>query len=228
MRIALLDENPDRAMQACRTLRACGHDCQVFAHAEKLLEHLRHDTCDLLIIDWQAQNAGPALLREIGNSLPHSIPVLLLTDRSADDEIARALDSGAADYLVKPLRLGELTTRVRILLKRAYPEHGNAEEIRFGQYAFDAQAARVTLAGKPIGLTQKEFDLALLFFHNLGRPLSRAFILDAIWSGDHDAPSRSMDTHVSRVRSKLGLRPENGFQLVPVYSYGYRLEPVTR
>jgi DNA-binding response OmpR family regulator len=228
MRIALLDTAPDRATQACRTLHARGHECQVFAHADKLLDHLRHDACECLILDWQGEESGPALLRAIRDSLPHPLPVLLLTDRSAESEIAAALDAGASDYLIKPLRLGELASRVQILLRRIYPEQSTVGEIRFSSYAFDARTARVTLSGKVLDLTQKEFELALLFFRNLGRPLSRAFILEAIWAHDAELPSRSMDTHVSRVRNKLGLRPENGFRLVPVYSYGYRLEQLTR
>jgi DNA-binding response OmpR family regulator len=78
--------------------------------------------------------------------------------------------------------------------------------------------------GQSVELTQKEFDLALLFFRNIGRPLSRAYIREAVWASDAEIASRTMDTHVSRVRSKLLLRPENGFRLAPVYSYGYRLE----
>jgi DNA-binding response OmpR family regulator len=84
------------------------------------------------------------------------------------------------------------------------------------------------MAGKQIEVTQKEFDLALLLFQNLGRPLSRAYILEAIWSRERDVPSRTMDTHVSRVRNKLQLKPENGFRLTPVYSYGYRLEQLPK
>ena len=80
------------------------------------------------------------------------------------------------------------------------------------------------MEGEPIDVTHKEFDLALLFFRNIGRPLSRAYILEAVWCATMAVPSRTMDTHVSRVRNKLQLRPENGFRLVPVYSYGYRLE----
>jgi DNA-binding response OmpR family regulator len=78
--------------------------------------------------------------------------------------------------------------------------------------------------GEQIDVTHKEFNLALLFFRNLGRPLSRAYIHESIWVRETAVPSRTMDTHVSRVRNKLRLRPENGFRLVPVYSYGYRLE----
>jgi len=78
--------------------------------------------------------------------------------------------------------------------------------------------------GSVIDVTQKEFYLALLFFRNIGRPLSRAYIHESVWVRETAVPSRTMDTHVSRVRNKLALRPENGFRLVPVYSYGYRLE----
>ena len=78
-----------------------------------------------------------------------------------------------------------------------------------------------------IPVTQKEFALALLFFQHLGRPLSRAFIHEAVWSGDAELSSRTLDTHVSRVRTKLGLIPQRGYRLVPVYSFGYRLEQIT-
>ena len=74
------------------------------------------------------------------------------------------------------------------------------------------------------GYGYRIFALALLFFRNLGRPLSRAYIHEAVWQRDTALPSRTMDTHVSRVRNKLQLKPEHGYRLVPVYSYGYRLE----
>ena len=111
-------------------------------------------------------------------------------------------------------------------MRRAYPHQNAAEQLRFGRYAFETDSAQLRFDGTPIALTQKEFTLALLFFRNLGRPLSRATILEAVWSRAVEIPSRSMDTHVSRVRNKLQLRPENGFRLAPVYSYGYRLEQV--
>jgi DNA-binding response OmpR family regulator len=79
----------------------------------------------------------------------------------------------------------------------------------------------------PVDMTHKEFSLALLLFNNLGRPLSRAYILESVWSRDIEIPTRTIDTHISRVRSKLALVPANGYRLAPVYSYGYRLEQVS-
>jgi len=134
------------------------------------------------------------------------------------------LAAGADDYIIKPVRRGELVTRVQALLRQAYPAYQASEQIRFGSYVFAVRMAKLTVAGKAVELTQKEFDLALLFFRHLGHPLSRATILEAIWPQDDQMASRTLDTHVSRVRSKLGLKPEQGFRLATVYSYGYRLD----
>jgi DNA-binding response OmpR family regulator len=152
------------------------------------------------------------------------IPLLLIANRADENAIAAVMAAGANDYLLRPIRRPELLTRVHVLFRRAYPDWSERERIRFGPYTFDMATAHISCAGKPIEVTQKEFELALLFFRNLGRPLSRAYILDMVWSREGNVPSRTMDTHVSRVRSKLQLRPENGYRLTPVYSYGYRLE----
>lgn len=226
MRIAILDHDRDQATLVCETLSALGYACKVFPRREELLAHARSEGVDLLIADAATPDiaALPAAIDTSGGALP----LLLLTERTSIPFLMAALDAGLTDYLVKPLRRGELAMRVRILLQRAYPEREAMMPLRFGQYAFDLPACRLILADRTIALTRKEFELALLFFRNLGRPLSRAYILETIWSRDADLPSRTVDTHVSRVRSKLGLRPERGFRLVPVYSYGYQLEQLSR
>ncbi|MGH8808975.1 MAG: response regulator transcription factor [Noviherbaspirillum sp.] len=229
MRIAVLDNDRSQADLICQILRGAAHICQPFQNGKELFDHLHTDGCELLVMNWQsADTSGAEILHAARGMLPPAVPLLLVANRSAEDHIVGALGSGASDYLIKPIRRGELLTRVQVLLKRAYPELREVERAQFGPYTFDTHAASVTIGGMPIEVTQKEFELALLFFRNLGRPLSRAFLLEAIWTRDTDLPSRSIDTHVSRVRSKLGLRPENGFRLVPVYSYGYRLEQLPR
>jgi DNA-binding response OmpR family regulator len=229
MRIAVLDNDGSQSGVICQVLGAVGHSCESFRTGWDLLTHLRRESSDMLIIDWQIEDAsGNEVLRWVRDKMPAGLPVLFLTGRAGEDDIVSAMAAGANDYIIKPIRRGELLTRVQALLRRSYPTQANFEQIQFDKYVFEVPTGRLTVAGKQVEVTQKEFDLALLLFQNLGRPLSRAYIQEAIWTREGDVPSRTMDTHVSRVRNKLGLKPENGFRLTPVYSYGYRLEQMPR
>jgi DNA-binding response OmpR family regulator len=211
----------------CQVLASAGHTCLPYQSGNEILSQLRRENVDLLILNWQLPDlSGMQVLHWIREKLPDNFPVLLVTGRSGEDDIVAAWAAGANDYMITPIRRGELVVRVQALLRCAYPNRSPVEQIQFGRYIFEAHSGRLSRDGDPIEVTQKEFSLALLFFRNLGRPLSRAFILESVWTRDVDIPSRTMDTHVSRVRSKLQLRPENGFRLAPVYSYGYRLEQI--
>ena len=223
MRIAVLDHDP--AQLICQTLGAAGHVCHGFQSGKDLLAQLRKDSYDMLIFDWQAGAPDSAeLIRRAREKLPADAPILFLASASGEDDIVAGLAARANDYMVKPLRRAETLARVQAQLRRAYPAQYGAEESRFGAYVFETRPGRLLHEGAVLDVTHKEFSLALLFFRNLGRPLSRAYIQETVWLHDAALPSRTMDTHVSRVRSKLRLTPENGFRLAPVYSYGYRLE----
>lgn len=225
MRIAVLDEDRSQADLICQVLDGAGHICHAFAAAKEMLTQLRRESYDMLIIHWQAPDVSSVeVLKTARERLSPNLPILFMTSHSSEDDIVAGLAAGADDYMIKPIRRGELVARVHALLRRAYPTQKNGEVLQFGNYSFETRTHRLTMKGNLVELTQKEFDLALLLFRNIGRPLSRAYILEAVWSRDVEIPSRTMDTHVSRVRSKLQLRPENGFRLAPVYSYGYRLE----
>ena len=229
MRIAVLDDDRSQSDLVCQVLTTAGHACHAFESGKDMLNQLRRESYDMLIIHWQIPNlSGAEVIRWARDRLPANLPVLFMTSRSSEDDIIAGLAAGADDYMIKPIRRGELVARVQALLRRAYPTQNAVEQIRFGQYMFEPRTGRLTMDSKLIELTQKEFDLALLFFRNIGRPLSRAYILEAVWARDVEIPSRTMDTHVSRVRTKLQLRPQYGFKLAPVYSYGYRLEQISQ
>jgi DNA-binding response OmpR family regulator len=225
MRIVVLDNDRSQADLICQVLTSAGHSCHAFPTGRELLSHLKKDGDDMLILEWQVADMPAAeVLRRAREKMPPNAPVLFLTNSSGEDDIVAGMAAGADDYMLKPLRRGELVARVQALLRRAYPTQNGAEQLQFGQYVFETRPGRLLMDGAVLDVTQKEFYLALLFFRNLGRPLSRAYIHEAVWIRDTALPSRTMDTHVSRVRNKLRLKPENGFRLVPVYSYGYRLE----
>ena len=110
--------------------------------------------------------------------------------------------------------------------RRAIAQDEGQKILEFGVYTVDLTTRAVLLNGQPIELTQKEFDLTVFLFRGAGRVLSRGHILESVWGRSPDLNTRTVDTHVSRIRNKLDLRPEHGWQLKAVYQHGYRLEPV--
>ncbi|MFJ2990733.1 response regulator transcription factor [Collimonas sp. NPDC087041] len=225
MRIAILDDDQSQIDLAYQLLTNKGHICHSFQSGKEILRKLRRESYDLLLLDWHVPDlSGMEVLRQVRDKLSKTLPILFMTARNSEEDIVEALSAGADDYMTKPIRDSELLARTEALLRRAYPINISREEIVLNEYLFETNTNRIIWAGESIEMKKKEFDLALLFFCNLGRPLSRAYITEKIWSRDVDVPSRTLDTHISRIRSKLHLRPENGYRLTPVYSYGYRLE----
>lgn len=223
MQVALIDNDPQQRAQMVDVLEADGWSCVAFDSLNRLTAYLRTGSIDLLVYHWQPAAEGLRALRA-ARQAASSLPVLLVAGHSAEQELIETLADGLTDFLAKPVRKADLQLRARVLISRANPARLTGRALEFGAFSFDVRSSRLTRQGELVPLTQKEFDLALLFFRNLGRPLSRATIHEAVWPQEAEFSSRTMDTHVSRVRNKLGLRPEHGFRLAPVYSYGYRLE----
>ena len=123
-----------------------------------------------------------------------------------------SLGSGAADLMVKPGRIGELNARVAALLRRAYPENTGGV-MEFGRYRFLPETRSIEKDGVAVELKNREYDLALFLFQNMGRLLSRDHLKEVVWGQVADVMSRSLDTHISRLRTLLDLRPANGFIL---------------
>lgn len=228
MRIAALEDDDAQRESISDVLAAGGHGCQTFELGARLIAALRRETFDLLLLDWNLPDmSGLDVLAWVHQNLSPRPPVLLLTSRAAETDIVTGLNSGADDYVVKPVQNRVLLARVNALLRRSYPDRGAGGIETFDNYSFNIPAEQVTVNGELKSLTAKEFGLALLLFRNLHRALSRGHILEAIWGRNPDLPTRTLDMHISRIRTKLDLRPQNGFRLAPVYSYGYRLERLT-
>jgi len=227
MRIAILEDDPTQSEMLRWVLESVNHKCHCFPTFKGFQTALYRDSFDLVLLDWiLPDSSGPKVMNWIRETLHIKVPVLFITSKTDEENIVEALNAGADDYMIKPIRRGELVARVNALLRRAYPELTAPEVFEIAELEFHPKFSTVVRHGKREVLTQKEFDLALLLFRNLGKPLSRSHIQETVWGRDTDLPSRTMDTHVSRVRSKLGLRPEQGFRLTPVYGFGYKLEQV--
>jgi DNA-binding response OmpR family regulator len=226
MRIAVLGEDVAQTSLVFQSLAMDGYGCRAFVEGRELLKHLRREKFDLLVLDANVFDMpGEEVLRSLRQGLSDRLPVLFMTSCRCETEIASMLE-GVDDYVVKPVATNILLGRVRALLRRADPVSPAKPCEIFGEFRFEVLSKQVVVRGTPVTLTRKGFELALLLFRHLGQPLSRAYILEAIWTRDIDMPSRTMDTHVSMLRTRLGLRPENGYRLTPLYGYGYLLERI--
>jgi len=226
MRIAALDDELSQLELIRHTMNGIGHECHLYTEARTLLRDLRLQTFDLLILDWTLPDlSGPQVVKWVRETLASRIPILFVTNRREESDMVAGLAAGADDFMVKPVRVGELEARVNALLRRAYPNQHEAE-LQFAQYHFFPQSRALHVSGEPVELKHREYELALFLFQNMGRLLSREHLREAIWGRGPEEPSRSLDTHISRLRSKLDLRPANGFLLSAVYGLGYRLEKV--
>lgn len=224
MRIAAVDDEPLQLEFYARALAAQDHTFHGFETGEALRRHLRRETFDLLIADWQLPDAsGPELVAEIRAQHGRAMPIVFVTLRDSEADIVQGLASGGDDYMTKPVRLGEFKARVNALLRRAWPDAGE-DALDFGRYRFHARERTVRMDGQPVELTEREFDLALLLFTNMGRLLSRDHLREAVWGHSAGVISRSLDTHISRLRSLLDLQPASGTVITAIYGIGYRLE----
>lgn len=226
MRVAALDDDIDHLDLVRRSVGAAGHDCLGFERGSELLRALRHESFDLLIVDWQLPDLdGIEVVRRVRQQRSDLLPILFLTSRGDERDVVEGLGAGADDYMVKPIRVLELTARIRALLRRSYPEDASGV-LECGGYRLVPRERRISFEGEPIELTPREFELARCLLSQPGRLLSRSHLFGAVWGLQADIPSRTLDTHISSLRSKLRLRPERGFRLSAVYGQGYRLEPV--
>ena len=224
MRIVALDDDLVQLDMLSKTMEAEGHACTTHSTGASLMKDLRRETYDLLLLDWQLPDtSGPQVVRWIRENVSQEMPVLFITSRQGEADIVEGLESGADDFMVKPLRVAELKARVHALLRRAYPV-STEETQQFGPYTFHRSDLSVQFHDQRVTLTHREFALALLLFQNAGRLLSRDYLRENIWGYNAQVLSRTLDTHISRLRQQLQLRPGSTYSILAVYGLGYRLE----
>ena len=226
MRIAVLDHESDQRQLISQAIAGLGHECHTYAQGLDLLQTLRRQTFDMLVLDRNLPDiCGLDVVRAARTELKSHLPILFMSERCGEADVVQSLNAGADDVMAKPVRASELEARVNALLRRSYPARHEAELV-FGQYHFYPSARTLKVDGVPVTLKNREYELALFLFQNVGRLLSREYLHEAVWGAGVEALSRSLDTHVSRLRTKLGLRPSSGFMLLAIYGLGYRLEMV--
>jgi DNA-binding response OmpR family regulator len=225
MNVAILDDDPYQRQLLSMLVETGGHHAAGFGSGAELFDAIGKRSFDLMLLDWMMPDMnGEKVLTELRKRPGLDLPVIVVTVRDSEADVVSALRQGADDYIVKPAKGMELLARIEALARRT--RTGRGAPIRAGRFEIDLGRRAVTLDGREIGLTLKEFDLAAHLFQNPGTLVTRARLLEAVWAVSADVDTRTVDTHASRVRRKMKLDGSTGWTLQSVYGFGYRLVTV--
>lgn len=224
MQIALLEDDLPQATLIERWLTQAGMNCTVYSTGAAFRAGIPAKNADIILIDWMLpDDDGLAVLVWLRQTINMQTPVMFVTTRAEEDALVLALDKGADDYLIKPVRRAEMLARINALIRRGAAGKPVAT-VTLGGVQIDIDKHRATINGNLVELTDRELALGVYMLRNHGRLLTRQELLEHVWRTSPNIVTRTVDTHVSRLRAKLGLTPENGFDLSTVYHKGYRLE----
>ena len=224
IRVLLVEDDPIQLHLASSWLQEAGHLVSGHTRAAPAIKQMQRESFDLVVTDWMLPEiSGEDLLRWI-RARHRRLPVMFATARDEEEEIASILRLGADDYIVKPLRRLEFLARVDALARRS--GLGDDEtRLELGPYAIDLPARTITLGGKPAAnVTRRMVEIAIMLFRRHGELVSRAQLYEHIWGVNAEPNTRTLDTHVSRLRNALELDGRHGWRLAAIYQHGYRLE----
>ncbi len=198
-----------------KNLRLVGHECTQLYDGEEAALRAQTEHFDLILLD--VMLPGLSGFDVIGELRGTKTPVIFVTAKNALPDRLQGLRLGADDYIVKPFEILELVQRVDTVLRRA---GGPRRSFSFDDVTVDFDSRRVSKGGKEVEMTPKEYDLLEALIVNRNLALSREQLIYLVWSHDFDGENRTVDTHVRRLRKKLGLED----RLKTVFKTGYRLE----
>jgi len=200
-----------------------GYQVMQTGDGAEALELARADKFDLIVLDIMLPSLdGLSFCRILRKE--QATPIIMLTARGGEVDRIVGLESGADDYIVKPFSLGEFLARVRAVLRRTPSATLRTDRLESGDLTLDLTARRVSVGGREIKLSHKEFDLFAALVRNKGAVLSRDLLLEQVWGYDHVGDDRTVDVHVRWLREKIEADPSDPQRIVTVRGVGYRFE----
>ncbi|MCI7474135.1 MAG: response regulator transcription factor [Clostridiales bacterium] len=198
---------------------AHGLDCDLARDGEEALDLLRDHDYDAMLLDVLMPNLdGFSVCRAV--RAKSQLPILFLTALGSEEDVLQGYALGADDYVTKPFSLAVLLAKTKAVIRRSRGV-GDSETLRCGAIALDLAGHICTVAGKPVDLTPREYDLLLCLIRNRGQVLSRDQLLDKVWGIDFEGGQRAVDVRIKSLRSALGTA---GKQIRTVFKTGYRME----
>jgi DNA-binding response OmpR family regulator len=199
-----------------------GYSVFVAPDGERGLELAVDKAPDLIVLDvMMPKMNGFEVLRELRRR-EIDVPVIMLTAKGEEMDKVRGLDLGADDYVTKPFGLQELLARIQAVLRRKRKFDKEIETVSFGKVTLDFSARTATVAGKPVPMTSREFDLLHFFLSREGEALERQEILNRVWGFDYFGTDRTVDNFINRLRQKLEPDPDKPTYFQTVRGVGYR------
>jgi DNA-binding response OmpR family regulator len=223
--ILVVEDEPDIRNLVVLHLEREGFRCRTVANGADALREAKRAIPALVVLDLLLPGMdGLEVCRRLrADESTGGVPIIMLTAKTDEVDRVVGLELGADDYLGKPFSPKELVARIRAVLRRARPAAGAARALSAGPLALDPARHVVTLRGRPLALTPKEFDLLRALLEAAGRVLSREFLLNRVWgyARADEIESRTVGVHIRRLRAKLG---DVGDRIATVKSVGYRFE----
>ena len=220
-RILIVDDEPQIVRGLQDNLRFEGYDTATATDGADGLARALSDTPDLILLDvMMPKLSGWDVCRELRRR-GIDVPVIMLTARGEEVDRVLGLELGADDYITKPFSLRELLARVRAVLRRPGPRH-KFQELAFGDVRVHLRGRRVMQRGHEVRLTRKEFDLLVYLVEHRGDVITRDRLLEAVWGYERFPTTRTVDTHVLRLRRKFEADPDRPLFIQTVHGQGYK------
>jgi len=220
-RILVIDDEPDLRELVRINLDQAGYSVDTVSTGREALHALRHSPPDLVVLDLMLPDvSGTELCRKIrSDPALAEIPVIMLTAKAAEVDRVVGFELGADDYVTKPFSPRELSLRIAAVLRRRFADSDAEQTLEYGTLQLDAARHRCTVNGTEAPLTAKEFDLLRELMSRPGRVVTRERLLERVWGSDVTVTPRTIDTHLKRLREKLG---HAGGAIETVRGVGYR------
>ncbi len=226
-RVLVVDDEPHIVELVRYNLSQEGYEVVVAGDGETALARARTERPDLIVLDLMLPGLdGLEVCRQLRREA--AVPIIMLTAKGGELERVVGLESGADDYVTKPFSPRELVARVRAVMRRRVREVSSSthEPLEVGRLRLDPSTHEVRLAGRPVDLTAREFELLRLFMRYPSRVFTREFLLEHLWGHDFYGSTRTVDMHVSRLREKIEDDSASPTFIMTVRGVGYKLRAV--
>lgn len=224
MNVLVVDDEAPIVQAVAYNLRKEGYDVLTASDAEECMAIVRRERPDLIILDVMLPTASGLDVCRMIRRQQNAVPIIMLTARAEETDRVVGLELGADDYVTKPFSMRELVARVKTVLRRTSSQEKTTapERVEIGDIRIDSERHEVTVRGKPVELSPREFELLRFLASHPGQVFTRQMLLDRVWGADAYVEERTVDVHIRWLREKIEANPSQPEMLLTVRGVGYK------